>query len=128
MDAAEIARKAADYIRVNGHVKYQLWNEQGSACFQGAICAALLGKEKVEGYSELTFWDHLVPLFASDESVAITETATGIIAERGWGALNDFTVCDPITYNNHPSTTPEDVIYLLELTAKELDDQPRLPG
>jgi len=132
MDASEIARKAADYIRINGHTKNELWNAEGNACFQGAVCAVMLGKEKVLGYSNYSYWEELVPVISSDETRAIIETATGIIRERDWGVepmwqIGD-TVFDPISYNNADETTAEDVIYLLELAAKELDEQRSLPG
>ena len=104
--ASDIAFRAADHMSKAGHCKGKQVDEEGHVCFWGAL-------RSVAGYySGLT---ETVAVII--DLTTIRETASDILRETG-------RVAEPVTYNDRPGTTGEDVILLLKETGARLRDTP----
>lgn len=101
MNDAEICYKAAEIMSERGHCKNVAEDEAGRVCFLGAVSIALSGSAWAGGETRL--WD-------------ILDSAGRFLAENG------IYPNDAVTYNNLPEITEEDVILLLKLTGKMLEE------
>jgi hypothetical protein len=114
VNAAEVARKAAQIISERGLAKGVLMDLQGQVCHDGAIFLAL----GVPITGALSADCH----FGSPEqemSIRIRLASREILQHRSGGEPS----CDiPYFFNDQDSTSAEDVILLLKEAAEQLEE------
>lgn len=98
--SAEHLRAAAELIRVRGLCKNVMFDDEGRHCAVGALFETTIGLE---------WQDELLPFLNS--------TA----AEMFPGQF-EFGHADLVQFNNHPDTTAEDVIFVLEKAAARREE------
>jgi hypothetical protein len=104
-------RAAAEVIRVRGHCKNTLQDGAGHVCLVGALMDVLGDGFDVGG----VFWS---------DGLADTEPVlTAVVAEQYPDRIGGE-YCDHayVAFNNHPDTTPDEVIAVLEKTAVRLEE------
>ena len=101
MTYSDILRSAADLIRTGGLTKNQLEDGTGAHCAVGAI----LARGSIGCWSEL---DRLADEMYPDRARP----------EGSWLAVPSL-----VNFNNHPDTTAEDVITVLEKAAIALEER-----
>jgi len=117
MDAASAAYGAARLISERGHCKNALTDSEGRYCFNGAVLAAAMGEE---AFRE---WHKIHAAQAPGHWSLVS--AVGLAAERilaAKGILDRWNFPHPVSYNNDPATSAEDVISLLKETAYALEN------
>jgi hypothetical protein len=118
MDAASAAYEAARIISERGHCKGALTDSEGRYCFNGAVLAAVMGEEAFREWYEIHaaqapgHWSLVSAVGLAAEQVL---AAKGVLDYLGFFP-------DPVSYNNDPATSAEDVISLLKETAYALEN------
>lgn len=121
---ADVARKAATYIREHGLAKGELVLPDGSACFNGAIILAFAPEDYTIPEEPYKLWLLLGESAENTKLTGIRELtfdrigrkASRILVARGVNPRN----CDVVKWNNAESRTAEEVANLLDEVAEEL--------
>jgi hypothetical protein len=108
MTAAEDLRAAAEIIRVRGHCKGRLEDDEGRVCLAGALLVARHESAKMTNQP----W----PVEFGDVDPVLTAVTREQFPDRSLG------IGAYVTFNNHPDTTPEEVIGVLEKAAARLEE------
>lgn len=135
-ELATIARKAADVISQHGLAKTQLINADGAVCHNGALMiAAGLNLTTVFMQAALGFSQSFLQAQCDEQIRMIDAACISRLLRDGLGDrmkapwLNNFVTWEGDTrdvyrtyvWNDHPSTTAEDVILLFKRVAEELE-------
>ena len=109
MNAAEIARKAAQIISERGLAKGKLIDEDGRVCNNGALLLAMGLPVEIIFEGNAVPWGYHIPWNV------ITDTEMAILKDQG------VSVTRPWQYNDDAAVSAEDVILLLKQTAEALE-------
>ena len=105
MRPSEVAYRAADVIAERGHCKHNLQDERGRVCLNGAVNVAAYGDAFLETPST---WRKIGGVI---RDIMIAE-----------GRDSD---CGPVSWNDEPDVTGEDVILMLKKAAARLEESGR---
>lgn len=112
----EELRIAAELLRTKGHCKNTLQDTQGRFCLFGAIMEATRLTTSLE---DLRLWD--------DALRVVNPVLAGIAEEQFPERSECRYYASPSTpyvaFNNHPDTTPEEVISVLEKAVVQLEEK-----
>jgi len=119
-ELAQYARKAAEIAAERGHCKHTEEDDEGHVCLAGALNLAVCGDSRRD-------WFHLV---RDDTTVTVERllaAAAQILAARRGAEFREETWFrfreSPITWNNLPGTSGEDVVLLLKQAAELLEGE-----
>lgn len=105
MTGQEVCQKAADAIRERGLAKFSLLEKDGSMCLVGALLFAATGDATGRSARPQAYVDARRLVIWRLPNLPPSDSPLGYI-----GVMTDF--------NNHPRTTAEDVIAVLETAAR----------
>jgi hypothetical protein len=94
-------RAAAELIRTGGLCKHMLSDDEGRHCAVGALFAGTVGRDLIG---------------------AVLPTLDAVASEMFPGQF-EHEVASLVQFNNHPDTTAEDVISVLEKAAARLEEK-----
>jgi hypothetical protein len=118
IDVAKIATTAANYIRDHGLAKTVLINDEGAACFNGALLIALGGDPTYRADYDTNPYATsglFAVLGSTDEYRTPERRVFDLICRRAAAII----FMQPATFNNQPETTPDQIIALLEEVAEQ---------
>jgi hypothetical protein len=102
----EVIRRAASLIGERGHCKFSLTDEAGHLCVMGALVEA-------GSFS-------IAPILLATEFYPAVDK---VVREQFPGRVGSCPAFyTAVSFNNHPDTTGEEVIAVLEKTAARLDE------
>jgi hypothetical protein len=99
-------RQAVEVLRARGHCKNVLRDEEGRVCLVGALCA-------VTGYRHATWMD-----FGPAVRAVVREQFPDRVSPESHPDL----FWEAVQFNNHPDTTADEVIAVLEKAAARLEE------
>lgn len=118
-------RKAIEVLAERGHTKHATSDENG-VCALGALSCALTGSAEEARFGSKSWSNGYAPAFEHDFAVPLAKTVLEQFPDRVNEVVDtgrpNYEPAIIANFNDHPSTTVDDVVLVLEKTAIRQDE------